>query len=166
MAPTLAIGTFAAIHGLHCLAGQIRTRPLIYTVILLPLVLLAADKGVETRVSQPIVLRLQYPPERALWQEIHSLPQFQQSSHFYSDADYVHEIFSNIPQRLIWDYRLWQDPFALMALTTEGNRPFFLVREDGDEDANLEYFAQIGFPLRRIRLHPDGFVAYYVLPQP
>jgi hypothetical protein len=162
MAPTLAIGTFAVIHGMHCLARQIRSKPLTYAFMLLPLVLLAADKGVQTRVIQPIVLRVQYPPERALWQEIHTIPQFQESSHFYSDADYVHEVFSNIPQRLVWDYRVWQDPYLLVSLTREGIDPFFVVRADGDEQANLESFAQLGFPLRRMDIESDGFAVYYV----
>jgi hypothetical protein len=129
--------------------------------MLIPLLLLAADRNVQIRAAQPIILPLHYPPERALWHEIRNLAPLEHSSHFYSDSDYLHQLFADIPQRIIYDYRIWQDPFALMALTLEGNHPFFVVREGGDEDVNLAYFVQLGFPLRRVRPPPGGFAVYY-----
>ncbi len=161
LAPALAIGTIAALHGVHCVSANVPSTRLRYAIILIPIALLAADKGVQARLAQPIVVGLSYPPERALWQQIHELSPFEQASHFYSDADYVHQVFANLPQRIIFDYRIWEDPFVLIGLTREGNRPFFVVREDGDEDTKLEQYVQLGFPLRRIRPPPGGFAVYY-----
>jgi hypothetical protein len=163
MEPTLAMGVIAGLYGIDAASKDLQRSGWRYALTLLPFVLLITDGTVRLQVSQPFVDHLDYPEERILWQEIHNIEGFHQSTHFYSDGDFTHQVFAGIPQRIMWDPSVWEDPLALIALLGEGNRPFIVLREDGHEELVLERTIDAaGIIFGRIVPPPGGFNIYYL----
>ncbi len=48
----------------------------------------------------PVTLDVYDPPERALWIELHD--QYPGLTHFYSDDNFVHQLYAGVPQLIRW----------------------------------------------------------------
>jgi hypothetical protein len=104
---------------------------------------------------------INYPTERNLWRDIHELEWTRSATHFYSDRDFVHQVFAGIPQRIIWEPSVLRDPGAVAAFLGSGENPFFLLREGIWEAGRLEEMMASGqVPLEKIEFSRYGFVLY------
>jgi hypothetical protein len=105
--------------------------------------------------------RINYPVEMALWHELEQVEQARLSSHFYSDRDFLHQIFAGIPQRIFWDTSILRDPQAIRALLMSGHAPFILLRQGSWEDGAVgELMASGQVPLERTTFAQYHFVLY------
>ncbi len=71
--------------------------------------------------------QLTRPPEQELWQTIKTRPYYSAASHFYSDDNFIHQIFAQKIHRIIWGNILTNEPKLIESLWDKGNKPFFVM---------------------------------------
>jgi hypothetical protein len=161
LAPSIALLALATFHGLQAGMDAIPRRKWAPAMLLLPLSFLALGRNVAASELLLIPGGINYPVERNLWQDLHELEWTRSSTHFYSDRDFVHQVFAGIPQRIIWDNSVLRDPGAVAAFLGRGENPFFLLREGIWEAGRLEEMMASGqVPLEKIDFSRYGFVLY------
>jgi hypothetical protein len=164
LSPTTALMTLACLHGLQSVVEALAPRRWARILVIAPFLFLALGKDVVPTEVLADPGRIAYPIERDLWDEVHQVEALRSSTHFYSDRDFNHQIFSGIPQRILWDTTILRDPAAVGALLETGNRPFFLLREGSWEAGRLEELMASGqVPLEKTDFAGYGFVLYYGL---
>lgn len=102
-----------------------------------------------------------YPPEAELWETIDSLGISAGASHYYSDRNFRHQLFSPLPHRILWDTADYSSLKAIRVLATTGTRPFIVF---DTTSAELELFEHVWRtdPEPSIKPIPiKGFVVYY-----
>jgi hypothetical protein len=163
MAPSLVVVCIAALHGLDSLIRNLNAWKWRHLLFLIPFVILLADKEIRIRLSSPIHFQMRYPMERALWAELVDQPWAARSTHFYSDRASIHQVFADVPQRIVWDSSLWQDPIDLIELLNKGERPFIVLREGKQELMMFERTIELArIPLERSRLGQTKYAVYHL----
>jgi hypothetical protein len=156
--------TLACLHGLQSVVEALAPRRWVRILVIAPFLFLALGKDVVPTEVLADPGRIAFPIERDLWDEVHQVGPLRSSTHFYSDRDFNHQIFSGIPQRILWDATILRDPAAVRALLETGSRPFFLLREGSWEAGRLEELMASGqVPLEKTDFPGYGFVLYYGL---
>jgi hypothetical protein len=164
LSPTTAVMTLACLHGLQSVVEALAPRRWARTLVIAPVLFLALGVDVVPTEVLADPGRIAYPIERDLWDEVHQVEALRSATHFYSDRDFNHQIFSGIPQRILWDTTILRDPAAVRGLLETGNRPFFLMREGSWEAGRLEELMASGqIALRKIDYPRFGFILYYGL---
>jgi hypothetical protein len=104
-------------------------------------------------------LGVHIPPEQALWKEINALPGISKASHFYSDYNFTHEIFVNMPQRIILIEDQIDEEGFLSHILSIGQCPFILVNQ-GDKMNQLmdEHYQEVN--LIRLEMMQGQFILY------
>ncbi|NUM87725.1 MAG: hypothetical protein HUU37_00835 [Bdellovibrionales bacterium] len=69
------------------------------------------------------------PPQRELWARLSDMDCCMGASHFYSDDDWVHQVFAGFPQRIVFEDMPARMPEKLRGLWAVGRNPFWVVRE-------------------------------------
>lgn len=162
LSPTIALAALASLHGLQTAADSLAPRRWAAVLLLLPFAFLALGRDIVPRELLSYPGRINYPIERSLWRELHELDALRSSTHFYSDRDFVHQVFAGIPQRIVWDTRILRDPAAVDTLLASGEGPFILLREGSWEAGAVEELMASGqVPLEKIAFQRYGFVLYY-----
>ena len=79
-------------------------------------------------------------------EEIHKLPGIAKVSHFYSDYNFTHEIFANMPQRIILIEDQIDEQGFLSHILATGQCPFVLVNQ-GDNMNQLmdQHYQEVNF---------------------
>jgi hypothetical protein len=130
LAPSLTLLLIALLLGLRQLTGLVHTRGFIAGVFSTAFILALAAPAI---VKGDILFKPGFhsPPEQTLWQELKTYPGITRVSHFYSDQDFVHQIYARLPQRVITYEDSLNQKGYLDSLMAKGTCPFVLV-EAGD----------------------------------
>jgi hypothetical protein len=162
LSPTTAVMSLACLHGLQSVVEALVARRWARFLVIAPFLFLGLGKDVVPTEVVAVPGRIAYPIERDLWDEVHQVEPLRSSTHFYSDRDFNHQIFSGIPQRILWDSTILREPTAVERLLETGDCPFFLLREGSWEAGRLEELMASGqVALERIDFPRYGFVLYY-----
>jgi hypothetical protein len=134
-------------------------RQLLYA---LPIGFLVLANGISADLLVPGRFAISYPRERQLWLDIRELGILDQSSHFYSDGIFEHQIFAGIPQRIFWDPEMVEDAATVNDLLASGQNPFILFQNWGAEAKALdELIANGSVKLQVVEFPASGFTLYY-----
>jgi hypothetical protein len=161
LSPSIALFALATLHGFQSALDALAKRRWAPALLILPLAFLAGARGILPGELLSAPRSVNYPIEMELWRELRDQDVIQGSSHFYSDRDFIHQIFAGIPQRILWDASILRDTGAVAALLGSGERPFFLVRAASWEAGRLEELMASGeLPLEAIAFSEYGFKLY------
>jgi hypothetical protein len=162
LSPTIALLILTTLHGLQTAWESLSPRRWSLALLLLPFGFLALGRDIVPGELLSVPGRVNYPVEMGLWRELHGIEWIQSSTHFYSDRDFVHQIFAGIPQRIFWDTSVLRDAQAVRALLATGRAPFILLRQGSWEAGAVEELMASGqVPLEKITFPRYGFVLYY-----
>ncbi|MDQ3100612.1 MAG: hypothetical protein M3R08_04440 [Bacteroidota bacterium] len=137
LAPSIAIGLVATFSALNLLAGFVRSQYASSLVLVPVLLFFTVSDRLDLPHLPPDNLHIQDPPEKELWRTLAEMGISTEATHFYSDYCFSHHVFSNIPQRIIWneeDYAVEQ----IRSLMNKGSRPFFVFKAEADERVAFE----------------------------
>lgn len=137
LAPSMALGIVAVLFAIQHTAERSATWAQ-KALLAAPFLFVAIAGHSRWPCQQGCALRSPVPAEAAGWETIRRAGLLKGATHFYSDRDFRHQLFADIPQRIVWDTTLVTDPRALAALLGEGNRPFFVFHTDCPERKALE----------------------------
>lgn len=82
-----------------------------------------------------------FPPEYTLWQELRTRTYVSNASHFYSDDDFLHQLFVEKPHRIIYDNQI-REPDVVQRIRATGGH-FFFVLHSGSA---VQLFIASAFP--------------------
>jgi hypothetical protein len=162
LSPVIVLGTLVVLSGIQAGIGGERSRAWRRLLYALPIgyLILASVMSVELLV--PGRFAISYPRERQLWMDIRELGILDQSSHFYSDRIFEHQIFADIPQRIFWDLETVEDAAAVNKLLASGRSPFILFQNWTPEAKALdELIANGSVELQVVEYPASGFTLYY-----
>lgn len=162
LSPAVVLGLLVTLHAIQVAFNS--WSPLLwrYGLLLLPMLFLVLGKNIKLVDFSLSEIGLNHPAERQLWNEIRELEQFKESTHFYSDPIFEHQIYAGIPQRIIWDHDLIRDPEVLSDLLSRGKQPFILLSFNSPEAIQLaEILAVVPLELSRIEFPNSKYVLYY-----
>ena len=161
LSPTIALMILAALHGVQTTLESLSPRKWAPAVLLLPFVFLVLGEDIVPGELLSFPGRVNYPVEMGLWRELHQIEWVQQSTHFFSDRDFVHQIFAGMPERIFWDTSVLRDPQAVGALLGTGRGPFILLRRGSWEAGAVEELMASGqVPLEMTTFPEYGFVLF------
>ena len=162
LSPVIALGILVVFSGIQAGIGGRRSRAWRKMFYALPIGYLALASGISAGFLVPGKFAISYPRERQLWINIRELERFDQSSHFYSDGIFEHQIFADIPQRIFWDLEMVEDAAAVNNLLASGQNPFILFQNWGPEAKALdELIANGSVKLQVVEFPASGFTLYY-----
>lgn len=101
------------------------------------------------------------PPHQELWQRIKSRDWFQGSTHFYTDDDWVHQVFARMPQRIVFDEVVKTAPHRIADFWNVGTRPFWITRVGTPLHGHMETVERKRLP-RLQREEWNGYVVYWL----
>lgn len=158
LGPSLALLLMAVLAGLHHLLQILPGRSARLIVAALALwAVLYSPAFIKTGLG--FTPGFTYPPEKLVWQELAGYPGLDKASHFYSDDDFVHEIYAGRPQRII-PLSDWSGQEILFSgLMKTGTCPFVLVTRESGVASQLDVFSQAA-GLRRRDLLGGAFILY------
>lgn len=116
--------------------------PWIFFIISLPAVVYAVKKRPITWIGS-----FTMPAEKKLWDELKKKDYYARASHFYTDENYVHQLFVEKPQRIVFPSRIiWTDPLEMQrkkitSFWSLGTKPIFVVAPNTQL---LDYFENKG----------------------
>jgi hypothetical protein len=103
------------------------------SVLILPVIFFAVNPLFQKNIEYKF--NVNYPAEHVLWNELHQKEFVKNSSHFISDLDYTHQIYSGKPQRIILHDYLFLNISFISGITAKGKTPFIILRNN-----ELPYF--------------------------
>ncbi len=71
------------------------------------------------------------PAQERLWKELIEIDDLQGSTHFYTNIDFLHQLFCIQPHKIIWNENYADTPEKTEWLLQYGSRPYFVI-SDGD----------------------------------
>jgi hypothetical protein len=161
--PGLVFAVFAALAGLALLADQLNDHAARYIALAIPFVFLLADKEIRIRLAAQLNPAFEQREEQLLWDEIETQSWASGATHFYTDEVFLHQVFADMPQRIVWESRAWQDPIAIVDMLNTGHRPFIILRDDGQEEGMLEATIEwAGIPLVGESLGSPDYTVYHL----
>lgn len=104
-----------------------------YSIFALPLIFFVVSPLFQKEMDYSI--KIKYPKEHKLWNEIRGKEFVKNSSHFITDLDYIHQIYSDMPQRIILHDYLFLNLDFIRKITAIGKTPFIILRNN-----ELPYF--------------------------
>lgn len=119
---------FVLVH--QCLNSLSGKRIVVSTVLILALV--GNYPAFSFRSRAHFLPRIYEPVERGLWKEMVALEVVRRAKFFYTDYDFVHQLFSGKIQRVLWRHEQGfisnSDVLEFRNLLQKEGDPFFLVR--------------------------------------
>jgi len=158
LSPSLTLLLLSGLLGMYTLISIIPARFFSVPVYGIGLVLiLLSPFFLTTGIGFHIGIHI--PPEQELWKEIYALPGISNASHFYSDYDFTHEIFVNMPQRIILIEDQIDEKGFLSNILSFGHCPFVLVNQ-GDKMNELmdQHYEELN--LIRLEMMHGQFMLY------
>lgn len=99
--------------------------------------------------------------EKILWDQIKAEPFFSLATHFYSDENWNHQIFSQIPQKILWPNLYKGSQTEIDRLSKLGKNSFFVFDTESDFfRKNENIFANTKHKYRQKRA--GKFIIYYL----
>jgi hypothetical protein len=166
--PILAFAILGMLNGVQHASESIKLRKWNLVVALMPLVFLSLSGPFSITDFLHSAGQVNYPVERQLWTEINQIEWTRSSSYFYSDYaygsdGYLHQIFSNKLQGLLWDQNAVRNPKIIQHILSDGINPFLVVTENGADASILDKMVMRGtLSLEKITFQDTGFVLYYL----
>lgn len=159
MSPTIALATVAWCLALRDLLGNMKFRWQRGAVVagLLAVFLISPTFAKDLQVSAGL-LHATARREQKVWIQLAEMVTESRASHFYTDRNFLHQLFANIPQRIIWDEEGF-DKDVVTDLLSKGSNPFFLFRENGDLDQKMQVMYR-ELELQRSEFFDEGYVLY------
>jgi len=148
LSPSIAFAVIAGLSGLQRV-GEFSGKVLGAIAYSAPFAFLLTAMHVTIPRIGSAVPDFEYPPEAELWDRIDAEGFSTGASHYYSDRDFRHQIFSPLPHRILWDTTAYGSSQAIRALATTGTRPFFIFDTTSVE---LDLFE------RALRTDPDAYL--------
>jgi hypothetical protein len=162
LSPVIALGILVVLSGVQAGIGGKRSRAWRKILYALPIGYIALATVISAEFLTPGRFAISYPVERQLWMDIRELGILNQSSHFYSDGIFEHQIFAGIPQRIFWDLEMVEDAAAVNNLLASGQSPFILFQNWGPEARILEdLIANGSVKLQAVEFPASGYTLYY-----
>jgi hypothetical protein len=162
LSPVIALGILVVLNGVQAGIGYERSRAWRKILYALPIGFLVLANSISAEFLVPSRFEISYPRERQLWMDIRELGILDQSSHFYSDGIFEHQIFADIPQRIFWYPEVVEDAAAVNNLLASGRLPFILLQNWGPEAKALdELIANGSVKLDVLEFSAAGFTLYY-----
>ena len=162
LSPVIALGILVVLSGVQAGIGGKRSQAWRKVLYVLPIGYLALASAISAEFLVPGKFAINYPVERKLWMDIRELEFLDQSSHFYSDGIFEHQIFAGIPQRIFWDLEIVEDAAAVNNLLASGRSPFILFANWGPEAKILdELIANGSMKLQAVEFPAPGYTLYY-----
>jgi hypothetical protein len=166
--PVLAFLLLGMLNGLQQASQAARSRIWRQIIYAAPLFFLVTSTSFNPADMLKNMGKINYPPERQLWQTLNKLSWIQSSSFFYSDdgfaaGGYIHQIFSGKPQGILWAPAIWKDPQKIKNILSRGNNPFILVTIESSESKKFDEMISSGVvSLEKISFPDTGFVLYHL----
>jgi hypothetical protein len=166
--PILAFAILGMLNGVQHASESIRLRRWNLVVAVTPLVFLLLSGPFSITDFLHSAGQVNYPVERQLWNEINKIDWTHSSSYFYSDFaygsdGYLHQIFSNKLQGLLWDQNAVRNPIIIQHILSDGINPFLVVTENGPDAVILDKMVMRGsLSLEKITFQDTGFVLYFL----
>ena len=162
LSPAIVLGILVILNGVQAGVGYEPSRAWRQLLYALPISYLVLASVISVELLVPGRFTISYPRERQLWLNIRELGILDQSSHFYSDGIFEHQIFAGIPQRIFWDPEMVEDAAAVNDLLASGRNPFILFQNWGPEAKALdELIANGAVKLQMVEFPASGFTLYY-----
>ena len=162
LSPMIALGIVIVLSGVQAGIGGKRSRAWRKMLYALPIGYLFLASVISAELLVPGRFAISYPRERQLWMDIRELGILDQSSHFYSDGIFEHQIFAGIPQRIFWDLEMVEEAASVNKLLASGRNPFILFQNWGPEAKALdELIANGSVKLQVVEFPASGFTLYY-----
>ena len=132
-----------------------------YAVIALPFLFLVLSDQIVFPEIELNHIQINYPLEKRLWEQIQNLDCVSSSSHFYSNEDWIHEIYAGIPQRILENINSIKITSNVAEMIETGNHPFFLLSDGSEEAKILDGYVANGTFQMKVVSYPDlGFKLY------
>jgi hypothetical protein len=166
--PVLAFLVLGLLNGIQQISQSVRSLVWRQLILAAPVFFLAISPSFHPQDMLKNLGRINYPPERQLWQQLNQLDWVRSATYFYSDTGYyaggfVHQIFSGKPQRIFWDPAVANDPQKLMGLLSGAGSAFILVTINSSESQILDkMITQDGFPVEKITFPDSGYILYHL----
>jgi hypothetical protein len=161
LSPAIALGAVACLNGIHTISKVVSNVQMRRLVLMIPLLFLALNKSVVIRSPKIITNGINYPVEKCVWKNIQELGRLQNSTHYYSDRNFNHQVFAQIPQRIFWDTSQLQDPMYLMNLLGTGENPFIIANAGSPESKAINSTIQSSnLAIRATQFYNCPFVLY------
>lgn len=160
LSPSIAFAVIASLSGLQCIGESFGSagRVIAYSI---PFAFLLTAMHVTIPRTAIHGTDFAHPPEAEVWETIDSLGISAGASHYYSDVDFRHQLFSPLPHRILWDTADCSTAKAIRILVNTGKRPFFVF---DTTSTTFELFERVwrNDPEPSILPFPiKGFVVYY-----
>jgi hypothetical protein len=166
--PVLAFILIGMMNGVQQISQSIRPFILKQLFLAVPLLFLAISTSFNPVAMLKYIGKINYPPERQLWQSLNQLDWVKSASFFYSDdgfaaGGYIHEVFSGKPQAILWRPKMLQDPQKVEELLSRDKNPFIVVTIGSVESQDLDELMTSGtIPLEKTIFPDTGFVIYHL----
>ncbi len=162
LSPVIALGILVVLNGIQAGVGHEHSKAWRQVLYALPIGFLVLASSASAELLVPGRFEINYPRERQVWLEIKELGISDQSSHFYSDRIFEHQIFYDIPQRIFWNLDLVEDATTVNNLLATGRNPFILFQNWGPEAKALDdHIANGSVKLEVVEFPTYGFTLYY-----
>jgi hypothetical protein len=125
LSPSIAFAVIAGLSGLDRIGDPLHAVGQ-FVVRSVPFVFLFAGMHIKAPRLTLDIPHFAHPPEAELWTTIDSIGIPAQASHYYTDQDFRHQIYSPLPHRILWDTNDIGSHQAIRELSTTGARPFFI----------------------------------------
>jgi hypothetical protein len=154
------LGIFVLLNGLFLLKDRIVRKEWRWAFLLLPWFFMLTSKSFD--INQNVSWEVNYPKEREVWKHIFKQEQFKNSSHFYSDLSFIHQVYAGIPQRIIWEKDSVATVDQIRELLTRGRSPFFLLDKGSDLHRLMEaHRHRVAFLQKEESMEQYGYILYY-----
>jgi hypothetical protein len=158
----IVLGIAVVLSGVQAGIGGEHARAWRKVLYALPIGYLVLASVMSAELLVPGRFVISYPRERQLWMDIRELGIVDQSSHFYSDAIFEHQIFAGVPQRIFWDLELVEDAATVNRFLASGQSPFILLQNWRREAKALDELIANGSVKLQVEEFPaSGFTLYY-----
>jgi len=127
-------------------------------LLLLPFVYLGTNPSFRNPLPEFNLSRIEPPKHEELWKELNRMEELEDSSHFYTDIDFLHQLFCAKPHKIVWNSNYADTAEKTGWLLHYGLNPFFVVAKENDLVPLLE--AQKG-ELGLDRRDMDEFVLFF-----
>ncbi|MFH1194436.1 MAG: hypothetical protein V1720_01910 [bacterium] len=155
LAPVIILGVIVLFSGVDLLYNILSNGKYGIIVFIIPLLIMMNMDLFNYNLE--LELSTKYPAEKLLWEKVEKIDQIKNSSHFYTDYNYKHQLFCKIPHRVIYFESLTDE--IINKLQSIGKNPFYIFKlgSSFDEFLSNNY---CNYGLRRVELVDVNYSLY------
>ncbi|MCB0769165.1 MAG: hypothetical protein KDC00_02025 [Flavobacteriales bacterium] len=125
LSPSIALAIIAGLSGLDRFCDLLDAGGRLF-VRSLPFVYMAVGMHITVPKLTLDIPHFTHPPHAELWTTLDSSGIPAGATHYYTDQDFSHQLYSPLPHRILWETSDFNSPDAIRALFEKGTRPFFI----------------------------------------